>query len=409
MRSGSVLGGRFRLDHELGGGGMGQVWAATDLRSAEEVAVKLVRPSDTEAPGRSFLREARAMRAIAHPHVVRIHEVVEDGEHPAIVMERLHGETLGERLAREGRIDVRDALDLLTGVAEAVAAAHEAGVVHRDLKPGNIFVEDGAHAKILDFGVAKVRPAPDETRGSTTGAGAFVGTPAYMAPEQVFGEPDLDGAADVWALGVILYECLSGISPTLGENVGQTLKFILARPLWPLRDVAPDVPEPLALLVDEMLDRDRHARPEMSVVVDALCAIRDGRPMPPRKQRDALGTPHARRPQRWKFMALAAVVVLIATAALGSERYPTHAQYALQGPWSVPIPTAPSAQGADARAEDRKAPPRASKPTKSTAPQPEQDLLADRDPPDPQDLLADRDPPRPPPAKDPERVLAPRQ
>jgi eukaryotic-like serine/threonine-protein kinase len=364
---------------------MGQVWAATDLESAEEVAVKLVRPTGTEAPARSFLREARAMRAIAHPHVVRIHEVVEDGENPAIVMERLHGETLSERLAREGRIDVRDALNILTGVAEAVAAAHEVGVVHRDLKPGNIFVVDGEHAKVLDFGVAKLRPAPDQTRASTTGAGAFVGTPAYMAPEQVFGEPDLDGAADVWALGVILYECLSGISPTLGANVGQTLKFILARPIWPLRDVAPDVPEELASLVDEMLARDRHARPDMCVVVNSLCALRDGRTMPAREPRTVSDAP---RRERWKFIALAAAFVLIATAALGSERHPTRAQYALQRPWEVNIPEAPppplklAAPQAQPETHASTARP-VDKPAKSKAPQPPEDLLSERDPPNP--------------------------
>jgi serine/threonine protein kinase len=223
-----------------------------------------------------FIREARAVCAVQHPNIVEIHDVLqtEDGS-PVMVMDLLHGESLGQRLDRETRLPPGEVARLMLPVVSAVGTAHAAGVVHRDLKPDNIFLAeegDGAiSVKVLDFGIAKVLATDTdaEATGGLTGTGAMLGTPYYMAPEQIFGERDIDHRADIWALGVILYECLSGRRPTQAENIGQILKIITTDGIAPLDLVAPDVPADLARLVRRMLMRDRAARPQSLTEVQA--------------------------------------------------------------------------------------------------------------------------------------------
>jgi len=276
--SGMVIAAKYRLDHLLGQGGMGVVWEAEDVDTSEKVAIKFLKEAADDAQARRrFLREGRAAQAVQHPHVVKLLDVLEleDGA-SAIVMERLEGESLDDKLLREHRIELLELAKLLVPVVSAVGTAHSVGVVHRDLKPANIFLcrgEDGdSVAKVLDFGIAKLITLDDEAMRSTgITTGAVLGTPTYMAPEQVFGESDVDHGADIWALGLILYHCLSGILPTMAENVGQVLKNVLAKPFDPLDQLVPELPDYVARLVGRMLARERALRPaDLREVLEVL-------------------------------------------------------------------------------------------------------------------------------------------
>jgi serine/threonine protein kinase len=283
--TGAVIAGRFHLDRRIGEGGMGVVWAATHMVTRKPVALKMLKPERAADPAlrQRFIREARAVCAVQHPNIVEIHDVLEteDGS-PVMVMDLLHGESLGQRLDRETRLPPGEVARLMLPVVSAVGTAHAAGVVHRDLKPDNIFLaEEGdgtLSVKVLDFGIAKVLATETDAAatGGLTGTGAMLGTPYYMAPEQIFGERDIDHRADIWALGVILYECLSGRRPTQAENIGQILKVITTDGIAPLDLVAPEVPVDLARLVRRMLMRDRAARPQsLSEVQAALKRFTD--------------------------------------------------------------------------------------------------------------------------------------
>jgi serine/threonine-protein kinase len=270
---GAVVAGRFRLERLLGEGGMGEVWAAQHLVTRRSVAVKLVRSAEDERTRRRVEREARAASAVHHPGILPILDVLElDDGTPALVMELLSGRSLGARLISDGPLPLVEAARLLLPVAEALQAAHRQGVIHRDLKPDNVFLCDDGQVKVLDFGVAKVLAPTEDERLDLTLTGEVVGTPHYMAPEQAFGEADLDGRVDVWALGVTLYECLAGRRPFSGANLGQLL-----------RAVAAGRSEPLGVriagagrLVDRMMAVDRDRRLPMDEVVAELRALSTG-------------------------------------------------------------------------------------------------------------------------------------
>jgi serine/threonine-protein kinase len=269
LEAGAVVDGRYRLTRLLGEGGMGAVWAAWHLRMRKEVAIKVIRAdkADDDDLRRRFLREARAACMVRHPNIVEVHDVLDlEGGAPAIVMELLEGQSLRQLLNRERRLDVADAARILAPVADALTTAHAAGVVHRDLKPDNIFLarspEGRIVSKVLDFGIAKLTPVHGEASSTSarTETGTLLGTPFYMAPEQIFGERDVDAGADVWALGIILYECLAGLRPTEADSLGQVFKRIVTDGIVPLREALPDLPSDLALLTDRMLVRDRRLR-----------------------------------------------------------------------------------------------------------------------------------------------------
>jgi serine/threonine-protein kinase len=283
LSSGAKIAGRYVLRNPLGEGGMGIVWRATDTMAGQDVALKFVKEARASARlRRRVFREAKAACAVAHPNVVRVDDILEHDESPVIVMELLEGESLAERLDRDGELPLATLAPLMQQVVSAVGAAHALGVVHRDLKPENIFLiqcEDGSFdVKILDFGIAKLAPSHFEATQSTelTKTGALVGTPCYMAPEQVYGERDIDGRADIWALGLIMYRALSGILPTQAENVGQVMKIITSRGIWPLEQANPDLPEDITRVVNQMLVRDRADRPQSLLPVrEALAAHTD--------------------------------------------------------------------------------------------------------------------------------------
>jgi serine/threonine-protein kinase len=274
---GEIVAKRYRLDEELGRGGMGVVWAATHVVTRRRVAIKFLRArSELETDHRRrFLREARAASAVDHPNVVSVLDVFElDDETPVIVMELLVGETLRQRLTRGGRIPLGTAAAITLQVARAVGRAHALGIVHRDLKPENIFLtRAGADpVKVLDFGIAKLlgRDGDEKESDSLTGTGATLGTPAYMAPEQVLGEKDIDPRADIWALGVILYECLAGVRPLRGSGLGQVVMTLATEGVAPLDKVQPDLPREVTELVMRMLERQRERRPQTLESVQEL-------------------------------------------------------------------------------------------------------------------------------------------
>src|SRR3954468_22341240 len=230
---GTLLGGKYRLEKLIGRGGMGSVWRAEHLGLTAPVAIKLLElggwAPDADALAR-FHREARAAAAIRSPHVVQIldHGIDPALAAPYIVMELMEGESLAHRLTRLGRISPAETARVMTQVARALSRAHEAGIVHRDLKPDNVFLvrnEDEEVAKVLDFGIAKAQ-AHALGGDSATRTGAVMGTAYYMSPEQISGQKTVDLRTDLWALGVMTYECITGLRPFDADSIGGlTLKI----------------------------------------------------------------------------------------------------------------------------------------------------------------------------------------
>ncbi len=263
--AGRVLGGRYRLRSRLAAGGMGAVWAAEDAVLGREVAVKVLGEAlagDRLAALR-LRREARAAGRLVHPAIARVLDLGEDGGRPYLVMELLHGESLAARLARAGPLAPAEAVRVVAAAADALEVAHRAGIVHRDVKPGNVFVTGGGDVKLLDFGIAS---AADET--ALTG-GDLLGTAAYLAPERVLGH-DATPAADVYALGVLLYELLAGRPPFAGDSgPALAMAHVHARPT-PLGAVAPRVPPALAAACEHAMAKDPAARPPSAAALAAL-------------------------------------------------------------------------------------------------------------------------------------------
>jgi len=275
--------GRYRVLHRVGAGAMGVVYAAEDLELRRKVALKLLRvgPSQpAESLGARLRREARAASVIRHPNVVPVHDVLtlDDGS-PVLVMDLLVGEPLRELLDRDGPLGIQETARIFLPVLSALEAAHALGVVHRDLKPDNIFLSktDSGEldVKIVDFGVAKLTAleGPAARSAGLTETGALVGTPYYMSPEQAFGEKDIDTRSDLWAVGVILYECLTGQRPTEADNMGQVLKLLAHLAFPPLEEVAPDLPPRLSALVGRLLCEQEGRLSSAAEVRQELTAI----------------------------------------------------------------------------------------------------------------------------------------
>jgi serine/threonine-protein kinase len=222
QRLAAALADRYRIERELGQGGMATVYLAEDLKHHRQVAVKVLRPDLAATMGADrFEREIQVAARLQHPHILGVLDSGESGGFFYYVMPYVEGETLRDRLTRSGELPVTDALRLLAEIAEALAVAHRAGVVHRDIKPENILLS-GRHAMVMDFGVAKAVSEASGRQQLTT-AGVALGTPAYMAPEQASADPQMDGRVDIYALGVLGYEMLSGHTPFHGLSPQQTL------------------------------------------------------------------------------------------------------------------------------------------------------------------------------------------
>ncbi|MEO5894460.1 MAG: protein kinase, partial [Vicinamibacterales bacterium] len=259
--------GRFEILSLLGRGGMGEVYRARDTRLGRDVALKLLAPditADRDAVHR-FEQEARAASALNHPAIVTIFDAGEQEGNAFIVTELLAGQTLRERLT-SGRLTVDDSLLFAGQVAAGLAAAHGAGIVHRDVKPENIFLARNGQVKILDFGVARLVPRPFSTKpdaGATTAvlptlAGTLIGTPGYMAPEQARGEA-VDTRADIFALGCVIYEMLSGARAFAKPTAFETIAAVIAEQPPSLQE-APAVPSPLIRVIERAMEKDPTSR-----------------------------------------------------------------------------------------------------------------------------------------------------
>jgi len=264
LPQGLELAGRYRIGRVLARGGMGVVYEAEHLALKREVALKTLRPDllhDREAVAR-FVREARAAASIGHSGTVQVFDLATDRGITFLSMERLRGEELSARMARLGALPIKSAVTIGAELAEAMGAAHARGVVHRDLTPRNVFLARDAAGrevvKVLDFGIAKL--IESRLRSSTTQPQQVQGTLAYMSPERIAGESAADPRIDVYAIGAILYEALSGLPPFSATSYPQLAMKISFEPLVPLRTRRPDVPLILASLVDRALHRDPDQR-----------------------------------------------------------------------------------------------------------------------------------------------------
>ena len=304
----------YRITGHLGAGGMGTVYLAEDLALHRKVALKFLLPrvaGDPDAAAR-LLREARAASALDHPHIATVYEVGEAGGQPFIAMAHYQGETLAQRLQR-GPLPYVDAARITAQIADALDTAHGAGIVHRDLKPSNVMLTTTGQVKILDFGIAKVDPgSAGETEQQLTAAGMTIGTAAYMSPEQAAGRP-VDARSDLWSLGVVLYEMLTGRVPFAGENTLAVVHAILTTTPQPVRNIRPDVPAELEQIVDHTLTRDRDQRKITPTEVRDLASTLLG--VTSSSVAHAVVTP--RRGRRRALIAVSAIVMLalVATAA----------------------------------------------------------------------------------------------
>src|SRR3989441_683069 len=264
----AALADRYSLERELGRGGMGIVYLAQDARLERPVAIKLLPPALASQPElrAHLLREARTAAKLSHPNIVPVHAVDEVGEFAFFVMAYVEGETLGARLRTGGPLPPFEAGRILREVGWALAYAHARGVVHRDVKPDNVLLEQAqGRALVMDFGIAQRVAGP-----SAGAAGEIVGTPEFLSPEQACGEP-VDGRSDLYSLGVVAYQALSGALPFRGATSAEVLAHQVNQSPPPLAHAAPHVPRGLAAAVERCLAKRPDDRvPTGEAVVEAV-------------------------------------------------------------------------------------------------------------------------------------------
>jgi serine/threonine protein kinase len=275
---GDVVDGKYRIERRLGEGGMGVVMAALHLKLDRQVALKFLGEAhrrDAAAVGR-MLREARAAAKLESEHVAKVLDVADsDAGDPYIVMEMLSGADLAEVLRQRGTLSVGDACDYLLQACQALAEAHQHGIVHRDLKPANLFLcrrADGSDlVKVLDFGISKL-VASD--LGVATATQSVFGSPLYMSPEQLRSSKRVDARADIWALGVMLFELLTGSTPFQATTVPELSIMIATEPPRPIAELRPDVPLGIVEIIDRCLQKDADRRyPSVGAFAKALAAF----------------------------------------------------------------------------------------------------------------------------------------
>jgi formylglycine-generating enzyme required for sulfatase activity len=286
--------GRYEIRSPLGAGGMAEVYLAEDLQLGRRVAIKVLPPETTsnEHARKRLIREARAAATLDHPHICPVYEVGEADGHRFIAMQYVPGETLDVRLTRTP-LELKDALTIGSEVADALAEAHERGIIHRDIKPSNVMITPRGQAIVLDFGLAKLMQEREhgldeaETASLLTGPGALMGTVPYMSPEQVRGDA-LDGRSDIFSLGVMLYEMLSGQRPFADKSSAAIASAILTREPQPLARFAPGIPAELERIVGKTLRKNPNERYQTAkdLLID-LRTLRDEREFQRRLERSS--------------------------------------------------------------------------------------------------------------------------
>jgi eukaryotic-like serine/threonine-protein kinase len=263
---GDLVGGKYRIERTLGQGGMGVVFEASHRVTEKRFAIKwlLSEPTRSEDSVTRFVREAQVAGRCEHRNIVQVYDIDREAGTLFMVMELLKGESLSERLAQQGRMFYREACRLLVPCIEAVGEAHGAGIIHRDLKPANIFLcrargREPEMAKVLDFGVSRFAVIPDSLQGARTKSGAVVGTPFYMAPEQMRGQP-IDERVDVYSMGVTLYEVLAGVRPYDAASYGDLLLKIAEAKPPPLSHLVSELPAGLIEIVNRAMAYERDIR-----------------------------------------------------------------------------------------------------------------------------------------------------
>ncbi|HET7540338.1 MAG TPA: protein kinase [Polyangiaceae bacterium] len=433
MEAGTIIGGKYRVVSLLGRGGMGSVWRAVHTSLEAPVAIKLIDASVAASPEAlaRFHREAKAAAALRSPHVVQIidHGIDAETRQPFIAMELMEGESLADRLNRVGRLAPIELARVITQVARAVSRAHECGIVHRDLKPDNIFLvrnDDEEMAKVLDFGIAKSLSSPglhsvtrtdglDVKPGSVgaTQTGAVMGTPYYMSPEQISSSKGVDFRSDLWALGVIGFECMTGRRPFEADTLGGlVLEICVGHRLLPSTIAA--VPPGFDAWYERATAREPGARfgsaRELSDALRAVCGMtssegnqaadsRFSAPVPaaqvrstPALLRTETGAPFARtdapdfrrRPQTTKWFSLAVVLAGVGTAgAIWWTR-----QSSIEPPSPTPSSAAPPSLPSSKDIDVQRPPPEL---PREATPAPDPVATVTPDPPPPSVLSAPRD------------------
>ncbi len=309
--------GGFRLIKRIGSGGMGTVFLGEDEALGRLVAVKILSPDHAPGGDRGarFFREARAIAKLHHPHVVTLHNVGEEGGLRYLVMEYLPGRNLADAMAAAaadgGRIPAADVLRYGTEIAEALSAAHAAGIIHRDVKPSNIRLVDDGRAVLVDFGVAY-----DEGAATLTASGAFCGSPRYASPEQVDAKTAIDVRTDIYSLGATLYEALTNVAPFRGETRERLFRSILEHDPLPLRRLVPGLSRDLEAVILTALEKDPKRRhPTAAAFAADLIAVREGRQVSVRPV-SVLGKA-MRRARRQPVKAALMLALALALPALG--------------------------------------------------------------------------------------------
>src|SRR5689334_18711126 len=308
----AALGTNYQLDLELTGGGMSRVFVAIDRSLGRKIVVKVLPPELAAGVNRErFRREIQVAAQLQHPHVVPLLSAGEQGDLLWYTMPFIEGESLRAALERKRKFTTREVIRILHDVVDALSFAHERGVVHRDIKPANILTQ-GAHALVADFGVAKALSAAMPLTGVTT-TGLAIGTPAYMAPEQLAGDPNADHRMDIYAVGLLAYELVTGVSPFTGPSPRETLAAQLSHDPKPLHEVSAEIPRSLSTLIMRCLAKDPAGRPQSA---DDILRELDSMTMPlgVTPQGGGIEAPKAKR----SWMSIAAVAILaVALAGVG--------------------------------------------------------------------------------------------
>ncbi len=337
-----LLAGRYRLGAELGRGGMARVVAAHDERLDRRVAVKLL-PVDAadRASGSRFVREARSSARFSHPHAVAVYDAGVADDHLYLVMELVDGPSLADVLATDGALPVARAQRIADEVLQALGAAHGAGVVHRDVKPGNILLTADGSAKLADFGIAK---RLDELSADLTTTGEFIGTPKYLSPERTAGAP-LTPASDIYAVGVVLFEMLAGHAPFDEPTPLATAIAHRDAPLPDVRRTRPDVPASVAAAIARAMAKDPARR--FGSADDMRAALAASPALPP-TQLMTSPRPPRRHLLWWVAAGLAAAAAIVAVAVAvnggddpGADAPPASAPLTTVAPTTVPPTTVP--------------------------------------------------------------------